>query len=121
MITDTFLQNIAGLINGESTNIPTHAAFSSSVIEADATRTSLPSELDVTRPTVSKTRDTTLTTYTFLRSGTAASSSGDFINSMGLIDSATGGFLMADAIVSSLLHTTDFDVDVSWSFEIRRV
>jgi hypothetical protein len=121
MITDTFLQRIAGLINGESVAIPAYGAFSSTVLSADATRTSLPDELDATRLDLTKTRTGTTTTYTFLRSGSVASSSGDYINTMALIDSATGGYVLSDLAVPSLLHTTSFDVEVDWKVQVRRV
>lgn len=120
MITNTFLQRVAGLINGESVAVPSYGAFSSSVLTADATRTSLPDELDATRLTITGTRSGATTTFSFLRSGTAASSSGDYINTMALIDSATGGYVLSDLLVPSLLHTTSFDVEVDWKIQVLR-
>lgn len=121
MITNTFLQRVAGLINGESVAVPSHGAFSSSVLTADGTRTSLPDELDATRLVLTGSRSGTTTTFSFLRSGATATSTGDYINTMALIDSATGGFVMSDLAVPSLLHTTSFDVEVDWKIQVRRV
>ena len=121
MITDTFLNNIAGLINGESSRIPSHAAFSSSVITADATHTSLPTELDSPRLNITKSRSTNTTTYSFVRTGALASSTGDYLNAVAIIDSVTGGFILSEATVSSLLHTTSFDVEVDWKISVDRI
>jgi len=121
MITDTFLNRIAGLINGESVNIPSSAAFSSDVITAAATDTSLPSELDNPRLSVSKSRVLNTTTYSFVRSGTVVGSSGDYLNAVALIDSATDGFVLSETSVPSLLQTSSFDVSVDWKITVERV
>ena len=120
MIVDTFLNNMAGLINGESSTIPSHAAFSSDVLTAAATDTSLSSELDSPRLSITKARSTNTTTYSFIRSSTDASAGGDYLNAMAIIDAATGGYIMSETAISSLLHTTDFDVEVDWKITVER-
>ena len=121
MIVDTFLNNIAGFINGESTLIPAYAVFSSDTITAAATDTSLPSELDDPRLSITKSRSANTTSYSFVRSGSSVSAGGDYLNSMALIDSITGGNIMTEALVANLLHTTDFDVEVDWKISVERV
>lgn len=120
MITNTFLDRIAGLLNGESVLIPAYAAFSSDVITATTVMTSLPSELDDPRLSVGKTRSGTTVTYSFIRSGAVVGSSGDYLNAMALIDSLTGGYVLSAVTVPSLLHTSAFDVEVDWKVTVRR-
>ena len=121
MIVNTFLERIAGLINGETALIPTYAAFSSDSITADATDTSLPSELDSPRLSITKSRSGTTTTYSFVRSGSAIGSDGDTLNAVAIIDSATGGYVLSEVSVPSLLQTSDFDVEVDWKITVERL
>ena len=118
MITDTFLNRIAGWINGESGDSPSNIAFSSSVITPDGTETSLPSEYG--RSSADGTRILSETTYNGLRSGAIASSTGDYINSLGLLTASTGGDLLVEALVPSVLHTTSFDFEVDWTITVDR-
>jgi len=121
MITDTFLQRIAGLINGESVLVPSYAAFSSDVITASGTDTSLPSELDSPRLNITNSRSNNTTTYSFTRSGALANSSGDYLNAMAIIDSATGGYVLSEATIPNFLHTTAFDINVNWKVSVERI
>ena len=118
MITDIFLNNLAKAINGESFTLPAYNAFSSSVITVDATDTSLPTEYD--RSSASGARINNTVTFTSVRSGAIASSSGDYINSMGLLSSSTVGDLHVEALVPNVLHTTSFDLEVDWAITIER-
>lgn len=118
MITDKFENNVAGLIGGEIATIPSHIIFSTSVITPNATDTALPSELD--RSVATKSRITKNITFTAIRSGSVASTGGDIINSLGLGTAPTGGDLLGEAVVSSLLHTTAFDLQVDWLISVQR-
>lgn len=117
MIVDTFLNRIAGWLNGETANIPSYVAWSSSVITPAGTDTSVPSEYDESAATGS--RVLTVTTFNSLRTGAIASSAGDYINSIYLLDSSTGT-LLAEALVPSVLHTTTFDLEVDWQLTVSR-
>lgn len=117
MIVDTFLNRIAGWMNGESANIPSYVAWSSSVITPAGTDTSVPSEYD--ESTASGSRILSVTTFNSLRSAVLASSSGDYINSIYLLGSSSGT-LLAEALVPSVLHTTTFDLEVDWALTVSR-
>lgn len=118
VLTDVFLIEMAKALNGESFSTPTHGAFSSSVITPAATDTSLPSEYD--RSSFTGSRDSNEVTFSGLRSGATASSSGDYINLFGLLDSSSGGNLFLEALVPSVLHTTSFDFEVDATITIER-
>jgi len=118
MINDNMINGLAGALNGESLTIPASMLFSSDVVAVSGTATSIPGVLDYDDVTNSRTAN--VTKFTGVRSGTAASSGGDYINTLGLLTSSSGGDLMAMAAVSSLLHTTDFDLEVDWEITIAR-
>ncbi len=121
MLTDTFLEEVAKFLNNESATVVSHLTFSSDAITPDATDTSVSGELG-TRISVSNSRSSSVPTVTFTgtRSGAVASSSGDFVNLAALFTASSGGNLMAEAIVPSVLHTTDFDLEVDWSITAAR-
>lgn len=118
MITDVYLQEIAKAINGEANTVVSHCAFSSTVLTPAATDTSLAHEYD--RSSATGTRSTNSVTFNSLRSGATASSTGDYINVVGLLTSSTGGNLMLEALVPSVLHTTSFDFEVDATVTIER-
>ena len=118
VFTDTGLIELAKALNGESNTIPSHVAFSSTVITPDTADTSIPGELD--RSATSGTRVTNQVTFNALRSGATASSTGDYINTLGLFTSTSGGNLYAEALVPSVLHTTTFDLEIDWKVTIER-
>lgn len=118
MITDVFLTEIAKAINSESNAVPAYIAFSSSVITPDPGDTSLPSEYD--RSATSNSRATNEVTYTASRSGTSVSGSGEYINTIGLLDTSTGGNLLAEGLVPSVLHTSTYDLEVNWKVIVER-
>lgn len=110
---------MAKFINGESTVIPGYVAFSEDSIIPDPTDTSLPSELD--RSSIAGSRIANTATFSAIRSGaTATPSTGDFINSLGLLNTSSGGTLFAEATVPDILHTSDFDFEVEWQITIER-
>lgn len=119
MITDVFLQEMAKAINGESFTKPVGIAFSSSVITPAATDTSFAHEFD--RATLSGSRTSNEVTFSGIRSGATASSSGDYINLIGLFSTDTSsGDLFVEALVPSVLHTTSFDFEVDATVTIER-
>jgi hypothetical protein len=119
MITDNFLNTIAGWVNGETATIPSFVAWSSSAITPAGTDTSLPSEY-TTRTSASGTRTLNATTFNSTRLSTLATSTGDYINSLGLLTASTAGTLYAEALVPSILHTTTFDLEVDWTITVSR-
>lgn len=118
-LTDTFLNQIAGVVNGESFTQPSYVGFSSTAITIDPTDTSLSGEYG-NRVSVSNSRTLNEVTLSGVRSGAIASSDGDRLNSFGLFNSSTVGDLHSEALISSLLHTTSFDVEVDWKITFSR-
>jgi len=121
MITDIFLEEVAKYMNAEASTTVSDLTFSSTVITPDATDTSVAGELGA-RVTTTNSRSSTVPTVTFIgtRSGAIASSSGDFVNLVALFTASSGGNLMAEALVPSVLHTTSFDLEVNWSITAAR-
>ena len=117
MNTDTLYSNIAGVLVGDSFNIPSHIAFSSTVVTLDPTSSTLTGEFG-SRVATTPSRELNVATYSAIRSGAVASSTGDRINSIGLFSSSTGGELYSIVLVPSLLHTTSFDFEIDWSEEV---
>jgi hypothetical protein len=118
MLTNNFLYAVAGWMNGETTTIPTHVAWSSTVITPSATDTSIAHEYD--RSSVTNSRVLNKATFSATRSSVVASSTGDYINMAGLFNAATTGTLFAEALVPSLLHTTTYDLELDWNITVTR-
>lgn len=120
MITDTYLYNITKLMNGESSAIPSYTAFTSTVITPDSTDTSSLFADEYTRVIATGVRSLNQLTFSSLRPGTIASSDGDILNTMGLFNASTGGELLAEAVIPSILHTTSFDLETDWTITVER-
>ena len=118
-LTDTFLNAIAGVINGESFTPPSDIGFSSTAITIDGTDTSLPGEYGV-RATASNSRTLNETVFSAVKPGATVGSAGERLNSFGLFNATTNGDLHSEALVSSLLQTSDFDVEVDWQINTNR-
>lgn len=119
MITDTFLNNMAAVLNGSSFSIPTHNAFSSTSITQSPTASTLTGE-SLTRVTLTPDTVVNRTNFTGLRSGAVASSSGNIVNAIGLFTASSSGTLLATALVPSVLHTSSFDLSVDWGISVNR-
>jgi hypothetical protein len=120
MINDNFLNGMAGLLIGESVTIPSYLAFGSTTGTLTAQDTITSGEFDRNIYTTTE-RIGNVSKYSFLRTGgEVATSSGQYINVIGLMNSSAGGSLWANTLVSSLLHTTAFDLDIELWFTISR-
>jgi len=119
MITDTFLNELATVINGGTMDVPSHIGFTSTALTLSGTDTSMSGEFG-NRVSVSGTRVLSNTTFGGLRGGAVASSSGDTINAIGLFDASTTGDLYAEALVPSVIHTSTFDFEIDWGIRVSR-
>ena len=121
MITDTFLVNMAKLLNDEAVTNPSYEGYSSDVIVPDATHTSsdFTGEISV-RTTATGSRTNNSVTFTSLKTGATLGSSTDTINTIALFNSSTAGELFTEAIVPSLIQTSDFDVETDWQLTFER-
>ena len=120
MITDTFLNTMAALINGETSTIPAYNSWSSTAITLDPTDTELTGEFGSRTSISNQTRTNNAVLWESIRVGATIGSAGDRINSMGLNDTSTAGNLFAEALVSSLLQTSDFDLELNWRVQVER-
>ena len=119
MINDQFLVGIAKLLNAESFTLPSYMAFGSTNIVVSATDTSIAGEFD--RNPVTSTRSTNLIKFTGSRLATEANN--QIIYNTALVNSSTmyaGSTIMANTVIASFIHTTDFDIDVEYWFTIER-
>lgn len=120
MITNNFLNEIAKALNNESYTIPGYLAFGSSVIVPNAASTDLSGEFGSRYP-LSNSRASNIVTFDGIRVGAnVASSSGEYLNSVGSLSSSSGGVLFTENLLSSILHTTAFDVAVVIEVTVSR-
>lgn len=118
-LTDTFLNQVAGVLNSESMTVPSHIGFSSTAITIDPSDTTLSGEFG-SRVAVTSDRTLNETTFSCIKTGATVGSSGERINAMGLFNAASSGDLHAEALVSSSLQTSDFDVELDWIVKLQR-
>jgi len=119
MINDNFLKEMGKALNGESYSVPSYMTWSSSPISESSSSTSLSGEA-FPRAAVSNVRSDNNVVFTAIKSGALASSTGDSLRSIGLNSSSSGGIHLSEKLLSSILHTTAFDVLVSWTVRFER-
>lgn len=118
-LNDTLLYQLAGSLNGEAYDNPSHAGFSSTAITIDPTSSSLSGEFG-SRVVVSGSRTLNEVSFNGLKTGAVVSSVGESISSFGLFNASSSGDLQAHALTASLLHTSDFDIEVDWVISVQR-
>lgn len=120
MINDNFLVELAKALAGESYVVPTYLAFGSSVLTESATSTSLSGEFG-SRVAVTDSRALNVVTFNGLRSGASVSTSaGDTLNGMALFSSSSGGTILTNTALSSIIHSTAYDIEVDSVITISR-
>jgi hypothetical protein len=120
MINDNFLTEMAKALAGESYVVPAYLAFGSDVITESTTTTSLSGEFG-TRGSLTDSRSSQTVTFTGLRLGaTIATSAGETLNAMSLNSSSTSGSHLSEVLLSSILHTTAYDIEVVWQITTAR-
>ena len=111
MINDSYLEGAAGLVIGQSIDIPSHMAFGSTFGTLTGADIITSGEFDRVSLSTGE-RSGAIAKHIGLRSSASASSDGDLIQVVGIHTSSAGGDLWTNMLLSSLLHTTDFDVEV---------
>lgn len=118
MIPDSLLDITASLLGGGSPAVPSHLAFGSTEVTPGATDTSIPGEFDrLALDSVGVVNN--VVTFSVIRTGATAAN--EYINVIGLFNDATAGDLCVENVVTSLLHTSNFDVEVIINLEVLRV
>jgi hypothetical protein len=118
-VTDDFLEEVMKAVNGESYATPEYVSWSSDAITIDPTASSLTGEYG-SRNGTTNVRSGTGLTLSVVKTGATVGSAGERINSMGLFSTSTAGIIMSQALVSSLLQTSDFDVELDWVITAQR-
>jgi hypothetical protein len=118
MINDSLLSGIATLLAGSSFTIPSYLAFGSTTGTLTATDVVTSGEFDRNAlDTVSKSSNSV--TFTGARLGGEATS--ETINVISLVNTSTlagSNDVMSNFLVSSLIHTTSFDITVQFTYTI---
>lgn len=119
MINDNLLIGIAQKLNNEAFTLPSYLAFGSTLITPSNTDTSVAGEFD--RNAVTSSRSTNTIKYSGSRLATEASN--EVIYNTALVNSGTlrsSGNIMANTVIASLVHSTNFDIDIEYWFTINR-
>ena len=117
MINDNYLEGLAKLVVGESVTIPSHMAFGSSNDDLTASDTTLAGEFDRISLETGETNGT-IAKIIGVRSSVDADD--ETVFDIGLFNAASNGNLWSATLISSLLHTTDFDLEVQFWIEHQR-
>jgi hypothetical protein len=121
MINDNFLYGAAKLMAGESYTIPSHMAFGSTFGTLTANDISTSGEFD---RNALDSLSTTNNIVKFVGRRLSTEASDETIQLVGLHNAsglASTGNLQANVLLSSLIHTTDFDLEVEFWMQFERV
>lgn len=116
MISDSLINNLAATLVSGTFTPASHVAFTSTEVSFDPSSNELSGEFDRVSATGSNVLG--ITTFTGVRTGALASSTGDRVNAIALFNSSSGGQVYSVVLVPSVLHTTDFDFEVEWIQEV---
>jgi hypothetical protein len=120
MINDNFINGIASLLAGSTYTIPSYLAFGSTTTTLTTTDVYTPEEFD-RNVLDSKGVSTNVVRYIGSRLSTEAHN--ELICDIALVNSATlrGSYdIQSSFLVSSLTHSTSFDISVEYWFTINR-
>lgn len=120
MITNNFLNETAKALAGESYVVPAYMAFGSTVITPNAATTTVTGETGA-RYGLTDSRSTNIVTWSGTRSGAdVASSTGDTLNSVYMLSASTGGTVLSENTLASIIHTTSYDIAVDFAVTVSR-
>ena len=119
-VTNTWLENMAKVLNAESYNIPTfNIVATTNVASIDITDTTL-SGIIGTGVDFDSARVSNITSFTAIRSGTdVITGTGDTLKSAGMSTANLSGSLMAGVVIDEL-QTTAFDLEFVWDITANR-
>jgi hypothetical protein len=112
MILDTFLNENAKAFNGESFVVPAYLAVATGAVTPLITDTVLTGERG-TRFAISNIRSSNVISSDGIRSGAQILvPAGETLTTLALFSAATGGTILTEASIGSILQTTAFDIEV---------
>lgn len=120
MINDRYLEDVAKLLAGESGVIPSHLAFGSTTGIITATDIETSGEFD---RNVLDTTSRTINLVKYIGTRTSAEASDELIRTVGLHNDSTlasSDNLQANFLLGSLIHSTDFAVQVEFWMKFIR-
>jgi hypothetical protein len=118
-IHDNELTEAAKAANSESRVVANYATFSTTDLTITPSMT-FTGEIPV-RFAVTKSRVNNVVSATGIRSGTAVgSSAGETLYEAAMNSAATSGTVLAIQGLPSILHTTNFDIEVNWDVGYER-
>ena len=121
-VTNTFLNELAKAINGESYLTASHiVAGSTDVSTIDTSDTTIQGELG-SRISTSGSRTDNNVEFSAIRSGAVVidTTNGDDINSAGLLTAETGGELLSGITLGGVTQTTNFDIEFIFDLTVER-
>ena len=121
-IKDKFLENSAKAQANISFNVPAAFALGSDEITPDTINSSTDGEFDRLSFNINPTVSSGIVTFKTVRTGAVAAN--EYINALFLVDSTVAGGatdVLTEQVISSLLHTTSFDIIIEQDVEYQRI
>jgi len=119
MITNVFLSEVAKALAGDSYVVPSYMAFGSTVITPLASATTLTGAFGA-RNILTDGVATNVITWSGIRSGALSASAGDTLNGIAFFSASVVGSLLSVNTLSSIIHTTAFDIAVDYALTVNR-
>ena len=120
MIHNKFLNALPNLVGGSTQRIPTHLTFSSDDVSVQFTDNSISGETGSRISLDTPSIDNNSITFVADRPSTLPPSGGTRLNASALFTSSSDGDMWATALISSVLHTTSFNIEVRHTFNFVR-
>ena len=120
MINDNYLNAAATLLSGVMTSVPSALAFGSTVVTLTTTDVYVPGEFD---RNVLDSLNSTNNTVRYIGTRNSPEAHNEMIQQIALVASSTlmsSNNIYSNFLVSSLVHTTSFDISVEYWFTVNR-
>ena len=111
MINNNYLTGVAKLVLGQDVDIPSHMAYGSDSGTLTADDLEVSGEFDRIELSTGE-RDENIAKFIGLRTGAVADN--ETMSIVGILTSSAGGDLWVNTLLSSFIHTTDFDFEVQF-------
>jgi hypothetical protein len=121
MILDNFLNEVAKALAGSSYVYPAYLTVGTGTTALSTSSTALSGEVGDARRSMTITRSANVVDFSAVRPGSDVnSSSGEYLNELGIFSALTSGTMLSALSIPSLLQTTAYDIEISGSFTVNR-
>lgn len=120
VVLNNMLNEMAQALAGSSYVLPSYLAFGSDTLSISVSDSAITGEIGSRSATTNSTASASVTFNAIRTGASVASSAGESLNAAYLISASSGGTLLSELTLPSLLHTTNFDIDTDWSFTFQR-